>query len=1549
MEKTSKDHWGALRKAVRDLKPTGHRGFEELCARLFQAETGEPFYLARTGDQPVGDAYSPSAGISIQAKHYTTGKISENNVEGDIGRLLRESPQTDIFLVVALRADSQLKLRLERLTEETGVDIELLAFDDTSSPLGSLCIVHWNIIREFFPKIRGVEQWIKSQSSSADVIAHRGRLKLVLSGCATKRAVLNQAKHKLSIRFSGGILGSRRHNCVDISNAVSRCKAQKALSDWLNQSIPPIAVIEGEEGIGKTWIAAEFASTRVPSHVVLWLDSVDWGGASAITDVLQAGLEKLYVRGDVRIARIIKKILHRWNGAVIIILDGANERNAWTAADRVIRDYEQHPNEFKDRIRLVFTSRPLDAYSTVPANLWDAAQIIEAKPFDDVELTLALAKFAPEVEMQMFTPAVRPLARVPRYLRLCIQLRERLASLGHITREILLWADLEAKLKSGDPQWQLVRGYVDAKPEEILAHLAKEIGWPRDATTSVETNEIQQYLPNFSKVRADLMDQRIVLSSDLSKTSLSSEHIILGWGLALHGMCVKHSEDGADDLYDRLERALEPAASNDDKARAVHVAALLAFMQEGSSSAVAREALFRIWAAHHNTTISSEALAFFLRKDFRGYIRAVEAFFRTHIPGYFETTLIAPLAIQWRDHGDEHPILQETLERWLRLIFPGDATGSEDKAKTPPPYLVPAASHEQLRLSYAAVGIISFRPSLKLLPSLLECYQSCDFCYADINHPTISRRIRFKSSSEGLGVLLRWHYGEVGLKELANAAGRAPLGAKTPELLHWFAKQWRMAELPTQLGVPKDTVQRSPEDDRETFTDVQEALSDPNGEKLNIFCVDLADRLAIRRDLPSLTHHEISSVSTKVEELLTYSKNKRFSNTWEEKVLGNLMPYLARYSPAHLQSVIQTLWRSAIPADDAVARILDIHQTLPPTDDEGQLVRTIMKWASLLKPSKEMTREPSAYTEVLLLHASTDVLIQWFDEISILKLSNGSPVVALQIFHFAVKRLAPMGLEEALKEKLEHALCELERAENDETKHLVNHWLHIYSYGVKTVSPDLGAWALELASRYSMERGFLYPLFLLVSRCSNKNILIQALLHPAFKENCYGYFASRWIKAFSENELPSFTWRELKNATSLTVAGWLLYASKNEVELLAWGRDFTVAALAGLSDLKSPPLRTHVLIEAGCDGQLQGMSFKTSLEGKETQVSISSPVWGVDRRASTSLPTQEERNHELETFHQDIEKSKALPDPDFVDFNAEGPLRRWAQIAPNEFIKWSQDFRARFSKSKLKESIGLQYLASTLEEELLRLNHPNQILGTTEGSLNTSHHPIRRYRGTVSSHLAALWKSQNNHLPSIRSGRNQWLICATNDEGILWNVLAAHAGGNSAEIAEMALEWLNVDSAQERALGVTLLAFHGDSHLLPKLKSIRETDPSFWVREHARWAIDACATEASARKRYEELLAARTLEEVVAGFAELRPALSPMAFTWGYSEKNRSLLAEQTNRNRAVIELFWYHIGNSSELKERVNIAGRQLRDFCRGERLKDGITNKMAPWWDPA
>ena len=86
---------------------------------------------------------------------------------------------------------------------------------------------------------------------------------------------------------------------------------------------------------------------------------------------------------------------------------------------------------------------------------------------------------------------------------------------------------------------------------------------------------------------------------------------------------------------------------------------------------------------------------------------------------------------------------------------------------------------------------------------------------------------------------------------------------------------------------------------------------------------------------------------------------------------------------------------------------------------------------------------------------------------------------------------------------------------------------------------------------------------------------------------------------------------------------------------------------------------------------------------------------------------------------------------------------------------------------------------------------------------------------------------------------------------------------------------------------------------------------------------------------------------VSAGLQVIKPAVTPLARWWA-----ASILKEENTKGlvlapkvAAVIKSFWYHVQSTN--KSHVQVFGRKLDDFCRGEKPDQLKTTKIAPWWD--
>ena len=117
--------WQKLKKLVQSVKPAD---FERLVAALLTSFLKVPFVVARSGDQPRGDARSLAGEVSIQVKRYTGKKTPDvKTIEGDIGQARRD-PELHLqtYILAVSRDTEQLSYELNAIARETGLDIVTL-------------------------------------------------------------------------------------------------------------------------------------------------------------------------------------------------------------------------------------------------------------------------------------------------------------------------------------------------------------------------------------------------------------------------------------------------------------------------------------------------------------------------------------------------------------------------------------------------------------------------------------------------------------------------------------------------------------------------------------------------------------------------------------------------------------------------------------------------------------------------------------------------------------------------------------------------------------------------------------------------------------------------------------------------------------------------------------------------------------------------------------------------------------------------------------------------------------------------------------------------------------------------------------------------------------------------------------------------------------------------------------------------------------------------------------------------------------------------------
>ena len=145
---SSEQGWQKLKDHIQSIKPAD---FEKLAAVLLKSFLNIPFVVARSGNQPSGDARSLTGEISIQAKNYSDRtSLNAKEIEGDIRQVNRTLKDLQVYVLVVSRDTAQLHDTLDAVSEDTGLDIVVLELTDELSELGALCVTFWKDISDFF-------------------------------------------------------------------------------------------------------------------------------------------------------------------------------------------------------------------------------------------------------------------------------------------------------------------------------------------------------------------------------------------------------------------------------------------------------------------------------------------------------------------------------------------------------------------------------------------------------------------------------------------------------------------------------------------------------------------------------------------------------------------------------------------------------------------------------------------------------------------------------------------------------------------------------------------------------------------------------------------------------------------------------------------------------------------------------------------------------------------------------------------------------------------------------------------------------------------------------------------------------------------------------------------------------------------------------------------------------------------------------------------------------------------------------------------------------
>ena len=1496
---SAEQSWQKLKELIQSM---GYRNFEKLVATLLTSFLQVPFVVARAGDQPRGDARSVSGDVSMQAKKYTGKNLPDvKTIEGDIGQA-RRSPalHLQVYVLAVSRDTEQLSYELNAIARETGVDIVTLELSDELSDIGALCVTFWENICHFFD-LSNINQefsdWIQIATDDSKTKAKIEDVRSKLEdGIQTQKHVQEDIEEYLLDHFSR----DKGFNPINLSEAVERKSLESEITDWWETTGAPVCCLEGEEGMGKSWLAAKCMNTiRENENVVtFWLDSKDWSSCKSVFDLLYTCFNSIYLSYDEpKIAKLQNKPAKIWR-KTLIVLDGVNEWTAIEAAQRILTEYFKPKSEWRDRIRFLLTTRPLDDYPDFESYLWDRVHKISVDPFNDSELQEALTQKG--LQLDDLPDSLKDIARIPRYFQRCAELRDELGSFDVVTKEMVLWADLLYKIKyAGDLQirkkldWQRIE-----EAQDDLAKLAKEAKWTNiNKTPQASVELLTDCFSNYHEIRRDLEEQRITLKAHKREAELSKDHIVLGWALYLANFFDCTEFTGIKDFAEGFQNALEPIPSEDLRTKALFVALQITAISPApdipqDQRSQKRAALMLAWFNSHNAQITNKHISFWVQTDADAYAQVVKVQLETHNSPSYEEAFIGPLAKVWLHQTGQIDQLRLRLTKWLLATSISD--GPED--------IVYVGHKEnqfprkkddiQTQLSCAAISILSQRPDPQFLDPLARCY---GLLWSNAkSHEEISGLARF---DEYLGKLMRWGYTEAVLDNLCSLAKQAQSDTLLLEGIYGLANCLRV-DLPQILKRPlteEDLERRSSvEKWNRRFKPYIDRIR--NQERLLIGDSPAANgnyhglgHLAVRTDLPCLTEHDKVEIKKVLHHISIYAElGQHRGQTLENFCIENLLPWVARYDPESYAELACNLKLNALNQEWAQFKLGSIQGLIFRLEDCEKITEAILGMKQRLiqdvqadNSSSDTIYLTSLLTETLLFSASEKYLSDWFEF-----LASHDPLrksIFYEPLSILLKELLPESIVKLAQQKLktsQFSLLSNQFSSDIESEKITeeNFWSWIYLC-IFDNDEDTITWALENLKRRESDFRVITSCFLDKATSDSNRFLSEIFTDEKVRKHLF-LTDGRFFRTPIYKGENSYSYEDLVSVLPQEVVGSFLCSPKRRADLSRWGKE---------------------LMEKMCSILQSDETNRNSVEELRFRV-----------------------NREV--------------------------LLTWATHNTTDFSQLANEYFKLLSK-KGWYCPGLYDFMDTILCLLLRFQ-PTTAMRYYRQSKAKGGRTIFWAYGGVESFFAQLWRVEDCNLPEHQDLRRALLEECLNDEEIMFMTLAALTGDGEEELWNLVTqEYLVSPKAKERNLAVSILPWFGNDKAIGELERLKSDDSSLWVREHAAWAYEAAQQERSCREVYQGALQTRDLCRISAVFEQMKPALSPTARWWRKIEHEEFREESQNIDPRlvALVDRFWYRWGNSQETKRNIEVLGRKLRGYCRGEKFSGISTPRLAPWWKPS
>ena len=377
-EKDITQHLNSLKSALTSLKPSGADGFEGFIRIVLTELTGIPFRLAASGLQGGidGDAIFPKDAVSFEAKRYSESTLNRSDVLTKIADFARNDVIADRLWVLAATTEVNTQLAASVRNDCIQQAIFPLILDWCEYPLPLLAVasvaagtpaIDFMIVNGepgFNKKsLASIFEYISKHPHFYNLLT-RLKAELDVSLLATARSI------EFNQRWRDKCFRDKETSKIELGQSLAigassemptmRSSIQQKIREFL--AAENVTVLVGEEGRGKSWLAAQICYEY--EGIALFIS------AEAFDDVKANDFDEFIIKhlikqtddlSSLAIDQVWRHRINAWKEQpsvhpLLVIVDGINQRPhlRWS---RLLN----HLNEFLKSIqgRLLITARPL--------------------------------------------------------------------------------------------------------------------------------------------------------------------------------------------------------------------------------------------------------------------------------------------------------------------------------------------------------------------------------------------------------------------------------------------------------------------------------------------------------------------------------------------------------------------------------------------------------------------------------------------------------------------------------------------------------------------------------------------------------------------------------------------------------------------------------------------------------------------------------------------------------------------------------------------------------------------------------------------------------------------------------------------------------------------------------------------------------------------------------------------------------------------------------------------------------------------------------------